>query len=396
MSTLSEKLQEARYAAAILWTPLGIFLGLLFCLSAIKTLTHSEQNAVSQTRTLNEGERIVILTEGEQLDTNYEGKLVHVSGEATSDDVLRDTLFDVDMVNIIKLRRVVEMYQWEEAQSTDEYGTSHYAYYRVWKSYLIESSLFQRHTVYQNPITMPITGQTISAKRVRIGEFLLSAPFIETLQNFKAFPVITYSSIWQVEENIGNQFPKREIHFFDNYYYIGKNPNKPQIGDLRIQFEIVPAQSLSIIAQQLDGYLIPYQTQTGNAIALLETGLVSAKKMFFNAKISLLIDTLDDKFFSLFLMFLGLYTLFSVWWIQKNPIPILGPPYQLKGWLVSLIIAFSLIFSIIGMIWIDYSWLIGGTLLVIATLFWYLFKFARRKPQESEPELVTEIIVPEK
>ncbi|EDN67708.1 membrane protein containing DUF1625 [Beggiatoa sp. PS] len=395
MSDLSAKLQEARHAAAILWTPLGVFLGLLFCLYALKTLNYSEQNVVSQMRTLNEGESIVILAEDNQINTNYESKLIYVSGEATSDDVLRDILFDVDMVNIIKLRRVVEMYQWEEAQSTDEYGTSHYAYYRVWKSYLIESSTFQRQNIYQNPITMSFTGQTISAKQVRIGEFLLSAPFIETLQNFKAFPVITYSSIWQVEENIRHQFPNQEIHFFDNHYYIGKNPNKPQVGDLRIRFEIVPTQPLSIIAQQVNGYLVPYQTQTGNIIALLENASVSANKIFFNAKISLFIETLYDKFLSLWFMFLGLYALFSVWWIQKNPIPILGPPYQLKGWLASLIIAFSLIFSIIGMIWIDYSWLVGGTLLVIATLFWYLFKFARRKPQE-ESTLATETVVPEK
>jgi len=49
------------------------------------------------------------------IDNRNENKLIHLSGEVTTNGILTDNLFDVTAANMIKLKRVVEMYQWEES-----------------------------------------------------------------------------------------------------------------------------------------------------------------------------------------------------------------------------------------------------------------------------------------
>ena len=73
----------------------GIVFGLAFLIAAFPVLFWNEGRAVKQYKTLNEGAGSVIsLPEARVLPEN-EGKLVHVSGTAVTDDIVTDTEFDV-------------------------------------------------------------------------------------------------------------------------------------------------------------------------------------------------------------------------------------------------------------------------------------------------------------
>ena len=48
------------------------------------------------------------------------------------------------------------------------------------------------------------------------------------------------------------------FHRFDNYLYIGKNPNQPEIGDLKITFSTVKTGTVSVIGQQYAQELTSY------------------------------------------------------------------------------------------------------------------------------------------
>jgi hypothetical protein len=395
-NTLTQRWQESRYLATIFWTFFGLFLGIWFCLHALEKLTFNEQKAIHRIQSFQEGENLVGSTyKNQQVERNDDNKLVHVSGEVTTAEVLRDILFDVEVVNVLQLRRVVEMYQWEEVHSIDEYGTSHYAHYRVWKPYLIDSKQFHWANAYQNPTTMPLNGQTLIAPQITIGEFRLSPNFVNKINNFEAFSIASYSSFWQVQANLRHVLPEKEL-MLDKLgnYYIGATPEQPQLGDVRIHFEIVRAQPVSIIAQQVNSQLVPYQTQNNDKLELFSYGHVSAKKMFLTAKINLFLNTLPARFWSLVFFFLGIYLIFSVAWLQQNPLPILGHPSQMIGWLTSLFIATALTFALIALAWIDLKPILGGILLIIAAIFLYCLKYAHRKPPEFE--LITENVVPEK
>ena len=91
----------------------GIVIGLVLFIASFPVLFWNEGRAVKRYKTLNEGAGSVIsLPEASILPEN-EGMLVHVSGQAITDEIISDTEFEV-AVTAIKLKRKVEMYQWNE------------------------------------------------------------------------------------------------------------------------------------------------------------------------------------------------------------------------------------------------------------------------------------------
>ena len=399
-TNVTDNIQESRNLAALLWSLLGLFFGLLLCINALRTLTSNEQQAVHHAKTLAEGQRVVRSIELDQAEADNDGKLVHLSGEVTVDEVLRDTLFDVEIVNVIKLRRRVEMYQWEEQQYMDEYGTLDARYRKKWSEHLINSKQFELPKGHRNPASMPVKTKAVIAKQVKLGDFTLSASLIEPMNDHQKLPM-TDDSFLQVEENLSAQLADKELHLNNGNYYIGKNPIRPKIGDLRITFETVHVQpepgktiTISVIAEQIGSRLVPYQSQTGEEIELFEYGVMSAEQMLRHKKIYQFFTDSRLRFLGFLMMFLGLYAIFSVSWVLDGAIPFLGKATELRGWLTSLITATILMLITIAIIWIDYSPITGRTLLVIALVLLYLLKFARKPP--NAPTLIPEALVPQK
>jgi len=307
--------------------------------------------------------------------------------------MLKDTLFEITAVNVLALQRVVKMYLWTEKVSKKQDGTLDYTYDKIWLEQLIDSSLFELSQAHRNPSSMLITGQVSFAKPVKLGEFILPHNLIEKMSQFQWLPMTVFSFL-QVPENLASLLGEQKIQLYDGHYYIGDDPNSPQIGDLQIRFEIMQPETISIVAQQINSSLMPYQTQTAvGEIELFELGTVSAEQMFYNAKKQNFFAILSESFGRFLIMGLGFYIIFIALWLSKNALPILGNPANLKGWLISIVLAAVVTLIIIALNWIDYSPLIGRTLLVIAVCLLYFFKFARKSPQ---PTLIHEDIVPQK
>ena len=62
---------------------------------------------------LEEGKGAVVPVLADAVDTSNDGKLIHFSGEAITQDVVEDLDFDIE-ASALKLRRITKMYQWEE------------------------------------------------------------------------------------------------------------------------------------------------------------------------------------------------------------------------------------------------------------------------------------------
>ncbi|MBF0170862.1 MAG: hypothetical protein HQK87_07225 [Nitrospinae bacterium] len=87
----------------------GIVVGLLFFVVAFPLLFWNEGNAVNTARALEEGAGVVVTVPPSPIDPANEGKLVHFSGEATTDALLTDPSTGVNAVGI-QLVRQVEMF----------------------------------------------------------------------------------------------------------------------------------------------------------------------------------------------------------------------------------------------------------------------------------------------
>ena len=97
----------------------GVLFGILLCIIGIPLLFWNEGRAVKRYKTLKEGAGAVVAVSADKVDSANEGKLVHLSGEATTSETLQDEKYGIS-ANALRLRRSVEMYQWKESTSTEK------------------------------------------------------------------------------------------------------------------------------------------------------------------------------------------------------------------------------------------------------------------------------------
>nr|CAH7714285.1 unnamed protein product [Callosobruchus chinensis] len=165
-------------------------------------------------------------------------------------------------VQAVKLKRRVQMYQWvEERNPRDDDLTSggaisdDYYYVTEWRDRLVDSTAFYVRHGHENP------------KQIK--------------EKFDDWVEVT-----------SDERPERhDVKLHMGIYYHCEDIWNPQVGDIRVQFYYAGAagESVTIIARQDNGFLIPYETTRGHKIALLRYGNLNINQMFsaehFDARI---------------------------------------------------------------------------------------------------------------
>lgn len=362
----------------------NILLGFILFLIAFPLLFWNEGRAVYRAQTLEEGVSIVTSINAKQIDKKNEGKLVHLTGLAESSETLTDTRFGLTQDNIIKLQRVVKIYQWQEQQhsKTEEKlggGTetiTTYTYIKAWDSELSNSTNFKQPQAHQNPSAMPFNSGVFKAKKVTLGAFTLSSNLVNQLNNYQQLPM-TSATFEQVPEAL-----RAKLQLYNEYYYLGANAAEPQIGDLQINFAVVLPDIVSIIAKQVGSTFAPYTTQVGGEIELFEYGAVAAENMFKHEQEFNIMLTWVLRLVGFIVMFIGLNLIFGVLRTLAAVLPFLANIVGFIGGFVNFIIAAVLSIITIAIAWIVYRPLLGIGLLIVAGGLLYFLKFAP-KPQET-------------
>jgi len=388
----------------------GAIVGLILFVGAFPVLFWNEGRAVLRTQTLEEGEKVVLSIEADEIEWLYDEKLVHLTGKTATDETLSDEKFSVVVENAIKLRRVVEMYQWQEEAHTEtreQFGggsetITTYTYSKQWSSILDDSSQFRRPEGHQNPAYMAVKGETFLAKKVKVGLFFLSKNLLEKMSNYQQLP-ISPDIFAKMQEKGGTHLDGKEIQLNQNSYYIGDDPSYPEIGDLRIKFEWVQPEVISVVAKQQDSKLLPYKTKAGGEIELFEYGEVTAQEMFERAKMENIIITWFLRAVGFIMMFIGLNLLFEVLKMLAVVVPAIGNIVGILGGIIAFLVA--LVFSLItiAIAWLFYRPLLGLTILAIAgSLFALILYFRKPEPvkrqfkptQQENGSFFSEIDVP--
>ncbi len=367
----------------------GAIVGLILFVGAFPVLFWNEGRAVLRTQTLEEGEKVVLSIEADEIDWLYDDKLVHLTGKTATNETLSDDKFNVAVKNAIKLRRVVEMYQWQEEshiETREQFGggsetITTYTYFKQWSSILNDSNKFQQPEGHQNPAYMPVKGETFVAKKVKLGLFSLSKNLINQMNNYQQLP-ITPEIFAKMQEKGVTHLDGKEIQLKQASFYIGNNPSFPEIGDLRIKFEWVKPELISVIAKQMGSKLMPYKTKAGGVIELFEYGEVTAQEMFEHAKMENIIITWFLRIIGFIMMFIGLNLLFEVLRMLAAVVPTIGNIIGILGGIFAFLVA--LVFSLItiAVAWLFYRPLLGLTILVIAGSLLVLILYFS-KPKQS-------------
>ena len=345
----------------------SVLVGLLLFVVAFPLLYWNESRAVRRARSLKEGASAVVSVRTDRVEAGNEGKLVHVAGNVTTSETLTDPDLGVS-ANAIKLIRNVEMYQWIEEQKSEEKkkvgGGSEtittYTYRKDWSDDAVDSSSFRHAAGHENPGSLPLPSQTITAESVKLGAYTLSPPVLDRLTQTVDLPVGDAQAALIPAEHAGR------LHVQQGKYYLGANPSSPEVGDARIAFSVVNPGPRSIVARQVSSTFESYPAKAGSDILLVQEGIASADAMFKAAEAANRALTWILRLAGFFLMFLGLFMVFKPIAVFGDVIPLVGTMVGAGLVVFCFLVALGLSLLTIAVSWILVRPLLGVVLLVLA------------------------------
>jgi Transmembrane protein 43 len=351
----------------------GVVAGVALVPLAVGLLFWNEGRAVKTARALDEGAGAVVSVDPARVDPGHEQALVHLAGEATTDETLADPDFGVAQ-NALVLRRVVSVYQWKEEQhrsTRDKLGggqetQTDYTYTKVWSDDLIDSSHF-KGSAHRNPPAKAYPDQRIQAERATVGAFRLTSGLLARIGQFQP------KAVTETDLPAGL---RGKVKVDGSTFYAGADPARPEIGDARIRFEVAAPQAVSIVARQVEDSFQPYPTKAGRELEMLSQGSHSPESMFTETRSENTLLTWVLRGVGVAVLWIGLALLLGPLSTLLSFIPFLGDIVGGGVAVASGLVAFILAALVIASGWLFFRPLVGGGLLALAgalvVLLWNL------------------------
>ncbi len=362
----------------------GILFGIVMVIVSFPLLFWNEGRAVKRYKTLEEGGGAVISVMVDRVDPSNQGKLVHISGKAETAAMLMDQEFGVS-TNAIKLKRVVEMYQWQEESTSEQKkklggGTetvTTYSYTTSWSDSIIDSNSFKKPGGHENPSQMPYQQTEQVSGAVTVGAFNLSPSLINKMR--------VYTPVLLGIEYTLPQRLQEKASVTSNTIYIGQDPSSPQVGDVRVLFQEVKPMDISLVATQVDNTFEPYRAKAGGTIELLQPGIHDADAMFQQAQKSNTIITWLLRGVGFIIMLGGFRLILAPLAVFADVLPILGSMVGAGTGLVATLVAGVFSFLTIAIAWFFYRPILSTVLIIIACGLSYLLFTRLRKAEAVLP-----------
>ena len=285
-------------------------MGIILVIGSFPLLYWNEGRAIQSEVALGEeGSGVHSVTDPSQVNPANEGKLVHVTGRATTEEVLSDAEFGISE-QAICLERVAQIYQWHEDprltrdrtpvlpdsnQSLQRQFTFDDLYWKSWSLEPVASDNFvfpmSLHTTprvsHKNPAVTPFwkAGHVWNAREVRLGGYILPPALVSQIDGRERIPIST-ALLDRVPAPLRKQLQIREGSF-DNgptttCLYLARDPSqsKVQIGDIRFSFRVIRPAVVSILARQVKNSFAPFTASNGTQLFRLMMGEQSASSMF--------------------------------------------------------------------------------------------------------------------
>jgi|GEM_PF-230440 len=356
----------------------NVLIGLILFAISFPLIWWNEGRSVDRIKTLGDAQSTVVTVTAESFDPVYNAALIHINGKADTTDILKDDLFGVKE-NALKIRRTVKMYQWEEntsSRSEKSIGGGKktektYSYNKVWSADLINSTNFKQSLEYPNPTTMPVKSQDFTSSNINVGAFELSQPFVVQLSNYTNYPLTqeTYKSM-------GSK--SRRTYQLNGDHYFKGNIEDPQIGDVKVSFDIIRPHDVSVIGQQDNANIVPFTAKKGQ-IQLIESGRLSADAMIAVAESKNKLFTWGLRGLALIFMWLGLTLVLGPVQIFSDVVPFIGSLVGVGIGLISGLIAVTLTSLTIALAWLFFRPLISLALIALCLGMVFLgFRLMRR------------------
>jgi hypothetical protein len=352
-------------------------LGVMLFVGSFFLLSWNEGNSVKTHAALDWAEASLVSTPASPLDRAQEGKVVYVTGSASTTEELGDREFGVTGTGLLRLKRKVEMYQWEEKTTTntrEKIGggtetTTDYKYNKTWSERAIDSARFHMASQFKNP-PMPVSSKIFEATNAMLGDYHLTIDLLSKLENF--------SETLTPPPTPGYQLNLEQL-------YKGNSPQDPQVGDLRISFTAVPAGPVSVIGQQRGNKIVTARAPTQRDVLLVENATVEAAVMLENAHKEQTIITWVLRLVGFIVMAMGLRMIMMPLSALMGVLPPLRWIFDFGVGVIAFGVALILSAGTIAIAWLAYrplfSALLFGGAAFIALGVWML-----KRPQAITPQ----------
>lgn len=364
----------------------GVLVGLLLIVAMVVLLFWNEGRAVTTARSLSEGAGIVVSIDPARVDPAHEGALVHASGQVRTTERPADPEFGV-VADGLRLVREAEMYQWIETRKSEtrktlgggEETVTTYSYATGWSDRPHDSSQFRQPDGRANP-PMEVRGQSFQVDDATLGAFSLSPRIVGMVGG--ATPLrLEAAQLDDIQAAIGAGVRAR---LSDGRIFIGADPQRPQVGDYRIGYEIVPAGNTSIVGRQAGSGFEPYQTQAGNQLLLVQDGIVSAEQMFSDAMASNTVVTWMVRIFGMLFLIFGFSLLMGPLGVIGDIIPFVGSIVRMGTGIVATMLGILVGTATIAIAWFWYRPLLSLAILAAgAAIAFVLVRIGRNRRQPT-------------
>ena len=370
----------------------GIGAGFVMLIAGTILLFWNEGRTVKTTRMLKEAQGICIdVPDVSSVNPENEGKLIHATAIAKTDDVLEESFFGIN-ANALKLIRDVEYYQVVEHSKTetkDKVGggqetTTTYTYSAEWVSSPINSADFHDPSERDaNWAFLQLDDETQQAQNVAFGGYRLPAELVAQKNDKVNHPVELDAEYAEyLNEQLAKQVNERGdfLHVNGNTIYCGQNPNSPYVGDVRISFYRVDNGEASIIARITGDTFEKFTAKNGYTLEVLSAGNHSMEEMFQSEHASNKTMAWILRLLGFLLVLGGLRNIFKILETLFKVLPFLANIVGLGLNLATFVIALVWSLLIIAIAWVWYRPVLGILLLVCAgALIWYFGKKGKEK-----------------
>lgn len=381
----------------------GIGGGLILFILATVLLWWNEGRAVKRDKLLKEAERACVVMENpDKKDPALDGELVCATAVATTQDSLTDRRFGIG-AKAISLQRDVEYYQWvehSEDQSEDKLGgkevtTTTYTYEKAWTSSPVASEDFKDPEYKgKNTVLATVEAEDQWAENVQFGAYKLNESLIHSISSKEeldiAIPEELLKELGATAQAAYERFygaPGKAagdsaqvtqpvyIHQKGNQLYFGRDPAVPEVGDVRVTWNVVVPAKVTVIAQVDGDSFKAFKTKSGKRYQTLVMGKKAADEIFDSEHSANTLWLWIFRILGTILVIAGLKGVFNFLETLLKVVPILS---SILGWGVGVVcsvagIAWSLI--IIALAWLFYRPVLGITLLVLAAFLVWVFAF---------------------
>jgi hypothetical protein len=183
------------------------------------------------------GGEVINLGSDMRLQAGQHGYMVRLVGTPTVVEAPHDPEFNL-RVNTPVLLRHVEMFQWREVRIGN--GVH---YEMDWVDRPLDASHFKEPAGHANPASFPISGKQFDANLVQMGGFKLDPVLLHALPGSQQVT----PDMKSLPENLAASFTLHQDHLVTSAH-----PDDPRLGDVRVSWDEVPLQQLTIVGR-LDG-----------------------------------------------------------------------------------------------------------------------------------------------